>query len=215
MPNRLVGSVSYRVEYLKSMASSISLIYEGAAQGRFSYVYNSNIVRDGGANNLIYIPRDPSEITFVNQTVNTFVWTAQSQSDAFFAYVNQDKYLSSRKGKYAERNGAIMPWRNNIDVKFMQDFFVNVGGKRNTIQVSLDILNFANLLSRHWGIAESFNQGNILTQSNVANVVPGGSVKPTYRLNPYNNTMLTKTFNNIVNYPSTYSMQLGIRYIFN
>jgi hypothetical protein len=215
MPNRLVGSVSYRIEYLKSMASSISLIYEGAAQGRFSYVYNSNVVRDGGANNLIYIPRDPSEITFVNQTVNTFVWTAQSQSDAFFAYVNQDKYLSSRKGKYAERNGAIMPWRNNIDVKFMQDFFVNVGGKRNTIQVSLDILNFANLLSRHWGIAESFNQGNILTQSNVANIVPGGSVRPTYRLNPYNNTMLTKTFNNIVNYPSTYSMQLGIRYIFN
>jgi hypothetical protein len=81
--------------------------------------------------------------------------------------------------------------------------------------VSLDILNFANLLSRHWGIAESYNQGNILTQSNVANIVPGGSVRPTYRLNPYNNTMLTKTFNNIVNYPSTYSMQLGIRYIFN
>jgi hypothetical protein len=215
MPDRIVSSVSYRIEYLKSMASSISFIYEGSAQGRFSYVYNSNVVRDGGANNLIYVPKDPSEINFVNQTVNTFVWTAQSQSDAFFAYVNQDKYLKSRKGKYAERNGALMPWRNNIDVKVMQEFFVNVGGKRNTIQVSLDILNFANLLSKHWGIAESYNQGNILTAANLANYVPGGSVKPTYRLNPYNNTMLTKTFNNIVNYPSTYSMQLGIRYIFN
>lgn len=220
MPNRLVSSVSYRIEYLKSMATSISFIYEGAAQGRFSYVYNSNVVRDGGANNLIYVPRDPSEITFVPQTVNTFVWTAQAQSDAFFAYIDQDKYLSSRKGKYAERNGAIMPWRNNFDVKIMQDFFVNVKGKRNTIQVSLDILNFANLLSKHWGIAESFNQGNILTQStsgtgSIASIVPGGSVKPTFRLNPYNNTMLTKTFNNIVNYPSTYSMQLGFRYIFN
>ena len=215
IPNRFVSSVSYRVEYLKSMASSISFIYEGGAQGRFSYVYNSNVVRDNGANNLIYIPKDPSEITFVNQTVNTFVWTAQAQSDAFFAYVNQDKYLKSRKGKYAERNGAIMPWRNNIDVKIMQDFFVNVGGKRNTIQVSLDILNFANLLSKHWGLAQSYNQGNILTATNLANIVPGGAVKPTFKLNPYNNTMLTKTFNNIINYPSTYSMQLGIRYIFN
>jgi hypothetical protein len=215
MPNRLVSSVSYRIEYLKSMASSISFIYEGSAQGRFSYIYNSNVVRDGGANNLIYIPKDPSEITFVNQTVNTFVWTAQAQSDAFFNFIEQDKYLRSRKGKYAERNGALMPWRNNIDMKFMQDFFVNVGGKRNTIQVSLDVLNFANLLSRHWGLAQSYNQGNILTAGNLANIVPGGSVKPTYKLNPYNNTMLTKTFNNVINYPSTYSMQLGLRYIFN
>ena len=215
MPDRIVSSVSYRIEYLKSMASSISFIYEGSAQGRFSYVYNSNVVRDGGANNLIYVPKDPSEITFVNQTVNTFVWTKEAQSDAFFAYVNQDKYLKSRKGKYAERNGALMPWRNNIDVKFMQEFFVNVGGKRNTIQVSLDILNFGNLLSKHWGLAQSYNQGNILTATNLANIVPGGSVKPIYKLNPYNNTMLTNTFNNSVNYSSTYSMQLGIRYIFN
>jgi hypothetical protein len=215
MPNRIVASASYRIEYLKSMATSISVIYEGSAQGRFSYVYNSNIVRDGGSNNLMYVPKDPSEITFVNQTVNTFVWTAQAQSDAFFAYVAQDKYLNSRRGKYTERNGAIMPWRNNFDVKIMQDFFVNVKGKRNTIQVSLDILNFANLLSKHWGIAEGYNQGNLLTCTNVSNLVPGGTVKPTFRLNPYNNTMLTKTFNNVVNYPSTYSMQLGFRYIFN
>ena len=215
MPDRIVGSASYRIEYLKSMATSISVIYEGSAQGRFSYVYNSNIVRDGGSNNLMYVPKDPSEITFVNQTVNTFVWTAQAQSDAFFSYVAQDKYLNSRRGKYTERNGAIMPWRNNFDVKIMQDFFVNVKGKRNTIQVSLDVLNIANLLSRHWGIAEGYNQGNILTCSNVSSLVPGGAVKPTFRLNPYNNTMLTKTFNNVVNYPSTYSMQLGFRYIFN
>jgi hypothetical protein len=100
-------------------------------------------------------------------------------------------------------------------MKLMQDFFVNVKGKRNTIQVSLDILNFANVISRHWGLAQSFNQGNILTATNLANIVPGGAVKPTFRLNPYNNTMLTKTFNNIISYTSTYSMQLGIRYIFN
>jgi hypothetical protein len=215
-PNKLISSISYRIEYLKSMATSISMFYEGGSTGRFSYVYSSNIVRDGaGSNNLIYIPKDPSEITFVNRTVNTFVWTAQAQSDAFFAYVNQDKYLRSRKGKYAERNGALMPWRNQFDVKIMQDFFVNVGGKRNTLQVSLDILNFANLLSKHWGLSQLYRQGNILTQTNVSSIIAGGAVKPTYQLNPYNNTMLTNTFTNNISYSSTYSIQLGIRYIFN
>ncbi len=215
-PNKIITSLSYRIEYLKHMGSSISLFYQGGSQGRFSYVYSSNIVRDGaGSNNLIYIPRDPSEINFVNQTVNTFVWTAQAQSDAFFAYIAQDKYLRSRQGQYAERNGALMPWRNQIDVKLLQDFYINVGGKRNTIQLSLDILNITNLLNSNWGLAQSYNQGNILTPTNVAAIVAGGAVVPTYKLNPYNNTMLTKTFNNTISYASTYSMQFGIRYIFN
>jgi len=221
-PDRIVSTVSYRIEYLKHMATSISLIYEGASQGRFSYVYSANtsntgnMVRDGaGANNLLYVPNDPSEITFVNQTVNGVVWTAQEQSDAFFNYIEQDEYLKSRKGQYAERNGVVMPWRNNFDIKIMQDFFVNVGGKRNTIQVSLDILNIGNYLNSNWGIADSYNQSNILTPTNAPSVVPGGTVIPTYRLNAFNNTMLKTTYSNNMSYFSTYSMQLGVRYIFN
>jgi hypothetical protein len=29
---------------------------------------------------------------------------------------------------------AIMPWHHQLDFKFNQDFYVNVAGKRNTIQ---------------------------------------------------------------------------------
>ena len=215
-PDKVIANVSYKIEYLKTMATSVSVFYEGGSQGRFSYVYSSNIVRDGaGSNNLIYVPKDPSEITFVDQTVNGKVWTASDQSASFFAYINQDKYLKNRKGKYAERNGAIMPWRNRYDVKVMQEFFIKVGGKRNTIQVSLDILNAGNLINKNWGIADSYCQNNILTPANSSSVVAGGTVKPTFKLNPYNNEMLKKTYKDYVDYTSTYSMQLGIRYIFN
>jgi len=118
-------------------------------------------------------------------------------------------------GKYAERNGALYPWVNKFDIQIKQDFFVNVAGKRNTIQLSLDILNFGNLLNSNWGKSPFYNQNNILVMTNNANVVAGGAVTPTYRLNPYNNTMLTNTFSNSLTYASTYSMQFGIRYIFN
>jgi len=214
-PTKLISSVSYRREYLKSMATSFSLFYEGGAQGRFSYTYSSNIVRDGGALNLIYVPKDPSEITFVDQTVNGTVWTAAQQSASFFAYVDQDKYLKTRKGQYAERNGAVTPWRNTFDLKVTQDFFIKVGGKRNTLQLSLDILNVGNLLNKSWGLADYYNQSSILVNTNNSSVVAGGAVKPTFRLNPYNNAMLSNTYSNNVGYGSTYSMQLGIRYIFN
>ncbi len=220
-PNKVIMSGSYRIEYLKSMATSLSFFYEGGSSGRFSYVYSSNIVRDGaGSNNLIYVPLDASEITFVPNTFTpaggtAITWTAQEQSDAFFAYVDQDEYLKTRKGKYAERNGAVYPWVNKIDLKIQQDFFVNVGGKRNTIQLSLDILNLGNLINKNWGIVQYYNQNNILVMSNNTSVVAGGAVPPTFKLNPYNNAMLTNTFTNSVGYSSTYAMQFGIRYIFN
>lgn len=220
-PDKLIANVSYKLEYFKHAATSFSLFYEGGQQGRFSYVYSSNIVRDGaGSNNLIYVPKDPSEITFVDNSFKdasgaTVIWTAQQQSDAFFTYINQDKYLKTRKGKYAERNGALMPWRNQFDLKLMQEFFVKAGGKRNTIQVSLDILNVGNLLNKNWGIADYYTQNNILVPANNSSVVAGGSVKPTFKLNPYNYQMITNTYTNNISYSSTYSMQLGIRYIFN
>lgn len=221
VPDRLIASLSYKIEYLKSMATTLSVFYEGSSQGRFSYVYSTNIVRDGaGNNNLIYVPKNASEITFVDQTVKNsaganVLWTAAAQSEAFFKYVNQDKYLRSRIGKYAERNGALMPWRNNFDAKIMQEFFVKVKGKRNTIQVSLDVLNVANLINHSWGIADFYNQNNILVPANNSSVVAGGTVKPTFRLNPFNGDMIQKTYRDNLSYSSTYSMQLGIRYIFN
>ncbi len=215
-PDKLIANVSYKYEYLDHMATTLSVFYEGGAPSRFSYVYSNNIIRDGaGSFNLIYVPKDASEIDFVDQTVSGKVWTAAEQETAFFAYVDQDKYLSSRKGMYAERNGAVMPWRNQFDVKVMQEFFIKVGGKRNTIQVSLDVLNAGNLLSKNWGKALFFNQNNILTPTNNSSVVAGGTVRPAFRLNPYNNEMLKTTYSDNLGYGSTYSMQLGIRYIFN
>ncbi|MFN8211232.1 MAG: TonB-dependent receptor [Bacteroidales bacterium] len=214
IPNKVIGSLTYSIQE-KRMGWSASLFYEGGAAGRFSYTYSSNILRDGGANNLLYIPKDPSEITFVNQTVNSVVWTAQAQSDAFFKYIDQDKYLSSRKGMYAERNGAMLPWVNKFDLKLQQDFYVWVKGKKNTLQFTLDILNVGNLINKAWGNVQQYNQNTILVMTNNSSVKANGVVVPTFRLNPYNNTMISQTFQKTIGYASTYSMQVGVRYIFN
>ncbi len=214
-PDNVIGSASYRIEE-KKMAWTVSLFYQGGAPGRFSYTYSTNIARDGaGSNNLIYIPKDPSEITFVPETVNGVTYTAQQQSDAFFAYIKQDKYLRSRQGEYAERNGAILPWANRFDLKLQQEFFFNVAGKRNSIQVSLDILNFGNLLNKYWGIVKQYNQNQLLIMTNSAAIHADGTVVPTFRFNPYNNALPAQSFSNSLSYTSTYSMQLGIRYVFN
>lgn len=154
LPHRVIGSLSYRQEYLGHLGTTLSVFYEGASQGRYSYTYSADFNRDGANADLIYIPKDPSEITFVDITSGTGAntvtqFTAAQQRDAFFAFIDQDAYLSKHKGEYADRNGARFPWRNQFDVKILQDIFTNIGNKRNSLQLSLDIFNVGNLLNNN------------------------------------------------------------------
>ena len=217
VPDRVMASATYRKEYFKHLATTISMVYNGSIDGRFSYVYGADFNRDGfNGNDLIYIPRDPSEITFSNFTYpNGVTLTAAQQSELFFRYIEQDKYLRAHKGQFAERNGAQLPWRNQVDLKIMQDVFINVGKQRNTIQLSLDILNFGNLINPNWGKLKTVNAASILVPTNQNSLVAGGTVRPTFRLATDRNNPITSTFRDNVSVFSTYYMQFGVRYIFN
>lgn len=83
-------------------------------------------------NDLIFVPNNASELTFVDFTSNGVTFTATQQAAAFDKYIDQDAYLSTRRGQYAERNGALLPWLWRADFSFLQEFYVNTGGKRNT-----------------------------------------------------------------------------------
>lgn len=222
-PDRVVASVSYRKEYLKKLATQISLFWEGSVAGRYSYTYASDFNRDGQVNDLIYIPKDASEITFTDHNYGTGadpnVVTAQEQSDIFFNYIKQDKYLSKHMGEYAERNGAKMPWRNQIDVRLTQDLFTDIGRKKNTLQFTLDIFNFGNLLNSDWGIYKFVNAPGILVPTNITStggaVTVDGAVKPTFRLQSNGSEPVNATYRDNNTITSTYYMQFGLRYIFN
>jgi hypothetical protein len=223
VPSRVIASISYRKEYLKRLASQISVFFEGSVAGRYSYTYSSDFNRDGQVNDLIYIPKDPSEITFTSfnygNAANPNVVSAAEQSDLFFQYIEQDKYLSEHKGEYAKRNGAKMPWRNQIDLRFTQDLFTNIAGKRNTLQFTIDIFNFGNLLNSKWGIYKVVNAPGILVPTNITStggaVTAGGAVTPAFRLQSNGSQPVTTTYRDNNSISSTYYMQFGLRYIFN
>lgn len=226
VPDRLIASLSYRKEYLKNLATTFSVFYEGSSAGRFSYTYGGDFNRDGQNNDLIYIPKDASEITFTDFNFGTTaapnVFTAKQQSDFFFRYIEQDKYLNAHKGQYAERNGAKMPWRNQVDIKFAQELFHDIAGKRNSLQFTADIFNFGNLLNSDWGLVKSVNSSSILVPTNLSSLMPGGTTsstapapKPTFRLATDRSQPVTTTFRNTLGLTSTYYMQFGFRYTFN
>ncbi|MBG0860810.1 MAG: TonB-dependent receptor, partial [Bacteroidales bacterium] len=125
-PHKLIGNVSYRVEYLNTMATTISLVYQGYQTGRWSYTYSNDLNGDGISSDLMYIPETPDEINFGDVAG----MTAAEQRDAFWEYVGNNEYLSSNLGKYAERYGDLQPWIHRFDAKILQDVFSNFGSER-------------------------------------------------------------------------------------
>jgi outer membrane receptor protein involved in Fe transport len=218
-PNRVIASVSYRKEYLRNLATSFSLFYEGANQGRYSYVYNGDFNRDGvSGNDLMYIPKDASEVTFSGDLViatpgqPTKTYTPAQQSQILMDYIEQDKYLREHKGEVAKRNGGVLPWRNQVDFKLAQEIFRNVGKTRNSFQFTVDIFNFGNLLNRKWGTYEFQNSSSILVPQNTTSI--NATTKPTYKLFTTNGDVIRNSFGTSQAISSTYYMQFGVRYNF-
>ena len=210
-PDRLIASASYRISYAKNFSTTVSLFYTGASAGNYSYTYNNDMNQDGVNNDLIYIPKSKDELTFVDK--NGF--TAEQQADAFWKFVNQDPYLKKHKGEYAEAYSARYPWVNQFDLKVVQDFHLQVGKSKNTLELSLDMFNIGNLLNDKWGVTKvPVNNGSLLHYEGVtSDNTPKYSMYCT-KVNGQN-VLPTSTFDYRKNSADCWQIQFGVRYIFN
>ncbi|MCC9169099.1 TonB-dependent receptor [Pontibacter harenae] len=215
--HRVIGSVSYRKEYAGFGATQISIFSEARTQNRFSYTYNGDMNGDGiFGNDLLFVPNRGSDLNFLPITGrdadgNTVtLYTPEQQAAAFDAYIAQDEYLSSRRGQYAERNGAIMPWVYQTDLSLVQEFFVNVAGKRNTLQLRGDIFNVGNMINSNWGVYNRVLQTSPLTAAGV-----NAAGVPQYRLQTLNGQPIANTFDTSAGINDVWRAQIGVRYIFN
>ena len=129
---------------------SASILYNGRSGSPYSIVYQGDLNQDGSSrNDLIYIPADASEITLIDiedQAGNTISSADQWQS--LNNYIEGNAYLESRRGTFAERNGAKTPWNHSLDGNFSYSFKY-LGDKRS--KVSMDVFNFLNLFNSSWG----------------------------------------------------------------
>ena len=154
--HRIVGGATFAKSWSQALRTSFGVFLEiaegnrfaGAGGNRYSFIYAGDVNGDGFSNDLIYIPRDQSEINFVD----TLGVSPQQQWDRLNAFIEQDPYLSSHRGQIAERSGAVNPWYHNVDLRILQDFGFGSAGNRHTFQLSVDLLNFTNLINSDWGV---------------------------------------------------------------
>jgi hypothetical protein len=198
-------------------STTISTFIENRSQGGQSYRFSNDANGDGGSNDLIYIPRDASEMNFAQFTQGARTYTVLEQQIAWEAYINQDPYLRTRRGKYAERNGLMMPQITRMDISFSQDVSRLVGGQRNTLQFRLDILNFTNMINSDWGVGHRIIDTSPLTSTgpSVAPDPKAGWLRYTMRTVSNGGPLVSQTFQKTAFEADVWRMQFGFRYIFN
>ena len=199
--HRFIAVISKNWEYgkINQWETTVSSFIEYAQGGRYNFTYGGDINNDGSdRNDLLYIP--------TVQELDQMTFSGPGQAEAFNTFIENNDYMSDNRGSYFGRYGAKAPWRSTVDIKILQDYNFKVNDtKINTIQISLDILNFGNLLNSDWGIVqEPFNQ------QPVGVAVDSVTNEPVYTYNA--NRVDTFVVNTSLF--SRWRMQVGLRYIF-
>jgi hypothetical protein len=211
LKHRVTGILSMNFEYIKHLRTSLAFFYNGNSGQPFTYLVNGDLNSDARfGNDLIYVPNNPSEITFVdrlNSAGNAVVATAAQQAADFEAFIASDPYLSKRRGRYSERNGRSTPWENVIDARFAQDFFLTLGGKKHDFQFSFDIFNLTNLIDNSWG-RQYFVTNQAYSVLTTINRTSGAFAGKGFN---FNSSQVPWS----LSFGSRWQGQVGIRYTFN
>ena len=199
-PDRFFASLTYR----DKCNNTFSLFYETWRGGyNYSYMYDGDFNGDGYNYDAIYIPNTKDELQFVSD----------DDRDRFWAYLENDKYLSRHKGEYAEAYSVYSPWVHRLDFHYSHDFKVRIGKTSNTLQLSVDIKNLLNIFNSSWGVSKQMNpnlsSGRILTCDHInADGVPVFSTNDAV-------SATTPTWTYYHDIGQCWYAQVGIKYMFN
>ncbi|MBR2400654.1 MAG: TonB-dependent receptor [Tidjanibacter sp.] len=202
-PHKFNAMISYNTPYYANgrMKTSFALTYEMQSGQRYCYTMSEDVDFNGDGqkgNSLMYIPT-AEEVGMMN-------WADGATSAvAFEKFIRGDKYLSSHRGEWSERYAGIQPFDHQLDLHVAQDFIYDKKEGRK-VQVTFDVLNFANLLNPAWGAYYSGTYNlQVLRVTNISGDAEG-NMTPTYK---FNNPSFTPS-----DFSSRWRCQLGLRVTF-
>ncbi|MBP5645897.1 MAG: TonB-dependent receptor [Bacteroidaceae bacterium] len=208
IPDKVTAALTYSFSG-RHVKTSAGVFYTGHTAGTYSYVYSNDMNGDGVNNDLIRIPASKEEIQFADNGEYTAAW----QQEAFWAFVNQDRYLSAHKGGYAGAYAARMPWLNRFDLHVGERFKVfGVRGKANWIELSADLMNAANLINSKWGVTQTpsaCNNGKLLSY-----VRTDESGRPVFTMATNAEGLVSRTFEPLKSTANCWYLQVGVRILF-
>lgn len=191
--HRIVSQITYKIK-----GTQVSFLANAQSGTPFTWgLINATLANNPQAAGLVYIFKDLDQ-------AKKYI-TNSGGAESFIDFINSDKYLSTRKGNFTERNGGRTPWSTTVDAKIIQ----NISWGKHKFQLTADIFNLTNLINSDWGkmyfISNTFNSTASvgLTRTN------SGLTDPLFTF-----TKPTQTPYSVDRINSKWQIQLGFRYLF-
>ena len=205
IPDKVTASVSYMFPALfDGDGVRINLFYNAYSAGAYSYKYSNDMNGDGLNADLMYIPND----------VNELKWVSDDDKNAFKTFMENDPYLSTHKGEYAEAYAGRSPWVHYLDMRIAKVFKKTIGKTTHCFEISANFDNVLNMLNSSWGLYKyscygSYDAVSPLKVDHFENNVP------VFSMNKVNGEYPTETFTNThINADQCWSLLLGLKYSF-
>jgi hypothetical protein len=171
--------------------------YSGIGGTRYSLVVAGDINGDfvgqaGSRNDLAFVfdPNNPEVPQNIREGIQNLLDNPDNRAAG---------YMRSTIGRIADRNGGENPFAGVIDLRLAKVFRTF---KTQSLELSVDVFNFANLLNKEWG--GNYNLGN-------QELLSVSGFDPVTRRYSYNvNGNVGQTQRN----GTPYQIQLGVRYAF-
>lgn len=168
IPHQIKAAATYHVNYGRNdrWTTSLAAVYVGTSGAAYSVYYNGDLNGDSSnGNDLLFIPTDAQvdamlaggAFTAYTDKASGKVTSAEQQAADMKAWLGSERYLKDHRGEYYDRYADNMPFEHHIDVHFGQKFNFNVGRQVHSLELTFDIINFANLLNPSWG--KSYGMG--------------------------------------------------------
>ena len=122
--------------------TSVTAFYNGRSGLPYTWTFNGDANGDR-------IFQDPAYIPLLNDPNVSYGTATAAQIQAFHDFINNDSYLSGRRGTVAERNADRYPWVNTFDLSVQQELPGFFRGHKSVVR--LDIYNVGNLINKDWG----------------------------------------------------------------
>lgn len=151
--HRITGLLSTGFKWNQYNTTSLTLFYTGQAGSPYSLIYQSAPFNNASNASLPFIPANRSQINLadVKDANGNVTYSADQQWNDLSHFIDNDSYLKTVKGKYAQRNGLRTPWNHTLDMKLMHEFKFKGKNKQQSLVVSFDLFNVLNLLNNDWG----------------------------------------------------------------
>ena len=143
IPDKVTASVGYMFPSLfDGDGVRINLFYTAFSAGAYSYVYSNDLNGDGMSADLLYIPN----------SVNDLQWVSEEDMNAFKTFMDNDPYLSTHKGQYAEAYAGRSPWAHLLDARIAKTFKKTIGKTTHCFELSANFDNVLNMINSNWGL---------------------------------------------------------------